>query len=105
MKFYCQKDKALICQECLLASHLGHDVIASAPLLVGEAVQSKLEEGLTMLESVLKASADHVQSLATTTKEKNDQITQAGDALIQHIKELVSRSINENHERLGEATI
>ena len=52
LKFYCQTDAQLICQTCLLESHLGpsHQVVSSDNYLIGDILKSELQKCLARLE-------------------------------------------------------
>jgi hypothetical protein len=42
VKLYCKTDAVFICTDCLIEGHMGHDVVQSRPLLLGESVNSTL---------------------------------------------------------------
>jgi hypothetical protein len=56
-KLFCQKDKSFICEECLLESHIGHDIIPAKPFLNAEFVRKKLAETQPKIKSLGETSA------------------------------------------------
>ena len=60
--FYCSQDKTLICQECLLESHLGHQIESAKD----KALQMVFEERITQAKNKLSQQA---QSLTKACSE------------------------------------
>ena len=42
LKFFCRGHEAFLCSECLLASHLGHEIAPARPLIMGQSVASEI---------------------------------------------------------------
>ena len=41
-KFFCKSHTAFVCSECLLAAHLGHEIIPARPLILGQTVLKEI---------------------------------------------------------------
>lgn len=63
VKFYCQADKAFVCSECLLQTHIGHDIVAAKPLILGEEVQDSLTLTTEIIQKLKEMSEPHLKKI------------------------------------------
>jgi len=74
VKFYCENDNCFVCSDCFLEEHIGHSIVASKPLILGEAVSSTLTGSTDVIKKLQDITAVHLQKITATHRESQVMI-------------------------------
>ena len=66
IKFYCEEEKSFACSECLLETHMGHKVIGSKPIILGEVVIESLKSTVDVIHKLEEMTKAHVKKITNT---------------------------------------
>jgi hypothetical protein len=66
VKFYCEEDQCFVCSECFLENHIGHSIVASKPLILGEAVSTTLTASTDVIKKLQDVTSEHLKKITST---------------------------------------
>ena len=88
-----------MCTECLLSNHLGHPLVPSKPLILGEATSEILTNAINDNEKLKQIAFTHLEAVVLKQKQSNAQIEGASLALIKEIQSFTSRMLADNEQQ------
>ncbi len=74
VKFFCKEHTVFVCSECLLTNHIGHEVVAAKPLILGEAVNLVVSQTGQDLSKLKDLASAHLQSILAKHRTSKVQI-------------------------------
>ena len=84
-KFYCEDDKTFACSDCLLEKHIGHKVVASKAIILGEVVQDTLTQTVDVIKKLQEMSIGHMNKISSSHQESKALIEIVRDQIIEKI--------------------
>ena len=99
VKFYCKTDNKFVCSDFVINEHLGHELQAAQPLLIGQKVREAREKSIKTIESFQAESKTIAKKLSR--RQTSMDITSVTIDLKKILEVLESESISMNESELG----
>ena len=68
-KFYCEDEKIFACSDCLLEKHIGHKIVPSKTIILGEVVQDTLTSTVDVVKKLQEMSVEHQNKINSSHQE------------------------------------
>ena len=85
VKFYCRTHSAFVCSECLLAEHLGHNIVPARPLILGDVVSQEITQVITSVSKLKHQAESHLSMIEDIFNKDDALIEAAGLKLVEEI--------------------
>ena len=85
IKFYCRTHSTFVCSECLLAEHIGHDIVPARPLILGVVVAKDIDSAKLSVVMLKSQAEEHLKLMEDTYVKDSEAIEIAYKKLIEEI--------------------
>lgn len=97
-KFFCKSHTAFVCSECLLAAHLGHEIIPARPLILGQNVAKEVMNTKEQVTKIKEQADALLKTMEESYLREKELIEAAKKKLIEEAESLAA-SYQEDNEK------